>query len=98
VYLEILETLVEMGVYELGALSSRVGLSEALVEQLVGELGKRGYIKRLVPGCEARCAGCSMSGTCDELRSPSGWTFTEKGTAMVNQGDGGFGDAGEEGG
>ena len=85
IHRELLEALAEIGAYEPRVLSRRTGLSEVLVEQLIAELHQRGYIEPLTRECTAGCAGCSLAGRCDGLRPPSGWAFTERGSAVVDR-------------
>ena len=90
VHREILVALWRRGACDVRELSRRMELSESLVEQLIEELKEREYIEASAFDNEPRCLGCSMSGRCDRLRSPCGWTFTDKGMASIAQSSAGF--------
>ena len=85
VHRALLRTLCDIRVCDVGAISQQLGLSEALIEGLIGELSDRGYLVRTEYFRDAQCRGCRRAGTCDFLPCSDGWTVTEQGMAAVGQ-------------
>jgi len=86
VHRELLGMLREVGGNDLNAVARRMELSRALVEGLIEELEERGILRRAVSDLNPRCKGCSMAGTCDIQRQPSGWVITPQGGDLLKSG------------
>ena len=84
VHLEVLAGMAQTGAYKATTLSQRTGLSEPLIEQLVAELHELGYIEPLGGEPDARCVGCRFAGQCERLRTPGGWTLTERALSVLD--------------
>lgn len=65
-----------------GELAERLGVDKGMVEVMVGELERKGYLRREGQGgCPSRaCTGCppACGGT-----NPSSWVLTDKGRRSV---------------
>jgi predicted DNA-binding transcriptional regulator YafY len=65
--------------YTMMALAAELGVSESLLEQMLADLERAGYLAAADMGCEGRCAGCPSSGLCALLHGKRIWTLTAKG-------------------
>jgi hypothetical protein len=60
------------------ALHTTAGLVEAMIEDLV----RLGYLAPLAAGCSQHCAGCPLAGACCASEHEGrAWVLTEKGAA-----------------
>jgi hypothetical protein len=57
-------------------------VSEELLEQMLQDLARMGYLRPVADGCEAHCAGCPMAETCAIGGPTQVWTLTEKGNSF----------------
>jgi hypothetical protein len=91
----LLNVLAEGGVYTPTQLASRLGVSEGLVEQMLADLSRMGYLRSVSnPTCQigsnghtTPCANCPTVGTCAVGR-PGGqvWALTDKVSRRVRPG------------
>lgn len=77
----LLEKVATGGVHSYADLCRELGVSESLLEQMLIDLERMGYLKRVGTDCERHCANCSLNGTCAISRGGQVWTLTEKGAA-----------------
>mgnify|MGYP005835942861 CR=1 FL=1 len=75
---KLLDRLATGGVQSYADLCHELEVSETLLEQMLADLERMGYLKRVGTGCEAHCAGCPMSNVCAVGRPGQIWTLTEK--------------------
>lgn len=71
----------EGGIGNLQDLALRLAVSPALVQLMVGELSRRGYV-RPAGQCTVACGGCSLQPGCPagpERQTPGLWVLTEAG-------------------
>lgn len=61
-----------------GALAQRLGVSEALLEAMLDELARRGYLREIESCPAGQCRGCSVCGGCGNGQSRV-WARTGKG-------------------
>jgi predicted ArsR family transcriptional regulator len=67
------------GVHSYADLARQLDVSEELLEQMLQDLARMGYLRPVTDGCEAHCAGCPMAEIC-AIGSPTRvWTLTGKG-------------------
>jgi predicted ArsR family transcriptional regulator len=67
------------GVHRYADLARQLDVTEELLEQMLQDLARMGYLRPLADGCEAQCAGCPLTKTC-ALGGPTRvWALTEKG-------------------
>ncbi len=59
-------------------LSEEMGITVDLVENMVADLSKRGYLKSY-ENCVSACDHCSLASACESTIHPRIWTLTEKG-------------------
>jgi len=70
------------GVHSYTDLARQLDVSEELLEQMLQDLARMGYLRPVADGCESHCAGCPMAETC-AIGSPTQvWTLTEKGNSF----------------
>ena len=68
------------GTTSVAALARQLAVSEALVEQMLAELERLGYL-RAVDSCgQAGCTGCPQSAACQPRRAVRLWEVNEKTT------------------
>jgi Mn-dependent DtxR family transcriptional regulator len=78
----LLSLLGQGGVHSYASLARQLDVSEDLLEQMLEDLARMGYLRPVANGCEAHCAGCRMAETC-AIGSPTQvWTLTEKGDSF----------------
>lgn len=74
----LLELVKQGGVHSYADLARQLDVSEGLLEQMLEDLARMGYLRRVADGCEARCADCSLAETCAIGGPTRVWTLTEK--------------------
>ena len=67
------------GVHSYADLARQLDVSEELLEQMLEDLARMGYLRSVADGCEAHCAGCPMTEPCAIGGPTRVWTLTEKG-------------------
>jgi DNA-binding IclR family transcriptional regulator len=80
----LLRVLAEGGVYSYEALARRLSISQSLLEAVLEDLERLGYLRSLGDGCETRCAACHEGG-CSIVGSGRLWALTDKGLAAVDR-------------
>ena len=60
-------------------LARKLGVSEGLVEQMLENLARMGYLRPVAGGCDAHCAACPLAKTCAVGTPTRIWALTEKG-------------------
>lgn len=61
---QLLNQLKQSGTYHVPALARQFGVSEALVEQMLAELARLGYLRPLETCHSKACSGCPQSSAC----------------------------------
>jgi predicted ArsR family transcriptional regulator len=67
------------GVHSYTDLARQLDVSEELLEQMLQDLARMGYLRPVADGCEAHCAGCPMAEICAIGGPRRVWALTEKG-------------------
>jgi predicted ArsR family transcriptional regulator len=67
------------GVHSYADLARQLDVTEELLEQMLQDLARMGYLRSVAEGCEAQCAGCPLAETCAVGGPTRVWTLTEKG-------------------
>ncbi len=75
----LLQLVAEGGVHSYEDLSQRLSISQALLEAMLEDLARLGYLRAVGDGCAGHCTGCSI-GSCSVAGSGRLWSLTEKGT------------------
>ncbi len=68
---DLLRLLGDGGIHSTAELARRLGVSEALLATMTGDLTRRGYLAALNTGCATACAGCGLSASCAAPGEPS---------------------------
>ncbi len=80
---ELLEILRHGGPQTYAALAQRLQVSEPLLEGMLADLERLGYLRQVRSACagpgSAHCAGCPMAGTCAIGAKGRIWALTNKG-------------------
>ena len=74
----LLELLRAGGTLRIDDLARELDTTPALVEAMLDDLGRMGYLKRVSGGCGAECSACSLAGSCAVGGGGQVWTFTER--------------------
>jgi predicted ArsR family transcriptional regulator len=67
------------GVHSHTDLARQLDVTEELLEQMLQDLARMGYLRPVADGCEIQCAGCPLAGTCAIGGPTRVWALTEKG-------------------
>jgi DNA-binding IscR family transcriptional regulator len=82
--LEILLRLVASKGTECSAeLARRLGVSPALMENMLEELTRQGYLEIVVEGCSAPCEHCPLRAACRFQRQARIWALTPRGKSLL---------------
>lgn len=80
----LLSLLEEGGTRRVSDLAEELGTTPELVEIMLEDLTRMGYVKPVTSGCSAKCAACPMADAC-AAGAPSGdsgagrvWVLTER--------------------
>jgi hypothetical protein len=76
---ELLRSLGRGGVQSYKELAARLSISPSLLEVMLEDLARRGYLRSVDGGCQGQCAGCSVGG-CSIAGPGHLWVLTEKGS------------------
>jgi hypothetical protein len=74
----LLRLVAEGGVHSYGDLTRRLSIAPPLLEAMLEDLARLGYLQAVGNGCGGHCAGCSMGG-CSVADANQLWTLTNKG-------------------
>jgi len=75
---QLLQTVARGGVHSYEDLMARLSISPPLLEMMLEDLVRLGYLRPVDGGCDSHCTGCSISG-CSITGSGRLWTLTDKG-------------------
>ena len=76
---KLLQQVAEGGVRTRAGLARKLGVSEGLVEQMLEDLARMGYLKPVEGDCASQCTGCPLARTCAVGTPARIWALTEKG-------------------
>jgi hypothetical protein len=74
----------EGGIHSYEDLARHLAVSQPLLEMMLEDLARQGYLRAVSGGCDGGCAGCSMGG-CSIAGQRHIWMLTEKGTRAVTR-------------
>lgn len=81
-----LETLLKLlaggGAHTPESLARELGTSRDMVERMLADLARLGYLEPAGGACEARCAGCPSASVCAVGTPQRVWALTEKARRM----------------
>ncbi|MCD6519231.1 MAG: hypothetical protein J7M05_04840 [Anaerolineae bacterium] len=82
----LLERLAEGPVHTPTGLAQSLGVGPALLEQMLLDLERAGYLKTLKMSCGRACEGCPLRKSCGLFHQGRIWALTPKGFAAVEKG------------
>ena len=75
---QLLRFVAEGGIHSYEDLAKRLSVPMPLLEMMLEDLSRLGYLRPVDNGCGTHCAGCSMGG-CSIIGSGRLWALTDKG-------------------
>ena len=80
---KLLHTISRDGTYRSVELARKLGVSAELLEQMMADLIKAGYLRPVEGCCDDQCCGCSQAGDCGQAGSRSRsktrmWTLDDR--------------------
>jgi len=81
---QLLSLVAEGGVHSYEELMRRLGISQPLLEMMLENLGRLGYLRPVNDGCGGQCTGCAMGG-CSTAGSGQLWALTGKGAQAARR-------------
>jgi len=75
----LLELLRAGGTHRVTDLARELDTTPALVEAMLDDLGRMGYLRRVGGACGESCGGCPLAGLCAAGGRGQVWTLMEKG-------------------
>jgi hypothetical protein len=66
-------------------LARSLGVSHALLGDMLEELARKGYLKAVVDGCSAPCEHCPLHSACRLQRQARIWMLTPKGESWLGR-------------
>ncbi|HAL60793.1 MAG TPA: hypothetical protein DCP08_00110 [Chloroflexi bacterium] len=82
---QVLRIVAQGGTHTRWELAQRLEVSEELLQQMIDELVRLGYLKPVVGDCHDRCGGCPFAAECAIGGAGRIWTLTEKGVRGVER-------------
>ncbi len=79
----LLKTLVHEEISTLEDLAARHGVDVSLVEQMLRDLERGGYIETITMECDRGCAHCAHEGVCALVQGKRIWRVTERGFRLA---------------
>lgn len=80
---KLLELLRQGSVHTYAELAGKLGVSESLLEGMLEDLQRRGYLKLVSRQCPGHCQGCSLESICAVGGQGRIWALTEKGAQLL---------------
>ena len=74
----LLKLVAEGGVHSYDDLAGHLSISQPMLEALLEDLARLGYLRAVNERCEGHCAGCSF-GSCSVSGPGHLWSLTDKG-------------------
>jgi hypothetical protein len=71
------------GVHSLRQLAGQLDVSVALLETMIDNLARMGYLNPVKAECAGNCNGCPVAGACGIAGSGRMWALTEAGKKVV---------------
>ena len=76
---KLLQIVAEGGIHSCEDLAGHLSIPQPLLETMVEELARLGYLREVGDGCGGHCVGCSIGG-CSVVGPGRLWTLTGKGS------------------
>ncbi len=81
---ELLRLVAEGGIHSYSELTERLSISQSLLEMMLEDLARLGYLRAVAEGCGQHCTGCTVGG-CSIADPGRLWTLTEKGADAASR-------------
>jgi predicted ArsR family transcriptional regulator len=75
---KLLELLRTGGTHQVADLAHKLESTPPLVEMMLEDLARMGYLKQVNGECAGQCSACSLAGLCTTGEGKRVWTLTEK--------------------
>jgi len=82
---ELIRVIAEGQAHSQVELARRLGVSEGLVEQMLEDLARMGYLTPMEGGCADQCAACPLAKMCIVGHPKKAWVLTEKGRKVSGE-------------
>lgn len=81
---QLLTMVAEGGIHSYDELARRLSISQPLLEAMLEDLSRLGYLTAVQNGCRGHCTGCVASG-CSVVGAGRLWTLTDKGARAAGR-------------
>lgn len=81
---QLLRFVAEGGIHSYEDLMRRLDVNQPMLEMMLEDLARRGYLQPVGDACGGRCSGCSMGG-CSVAGPGRLWTLTTRGTRAAGE-------------
>ncbi len=80
----LLQAVAEGGLHSYDELTGRLSISQGMLEALLADLARLGYLRAVSGGCDGACGGCSIGG-CSIAGPGRLWVLTDKGARAATR-------------
>jgi DNA-binding IscR family transcriptional regulator len=81
---QLLSLIAEGGIHSYDELAQRLSIPQPLLEAMLEDLSRLGYLKTVQNGCGGHCGACQVSG-CAVVGTRRLWTLTDKGVRAASR-------------
>jgi hypothetical protein len=81
---DLLKLVAEGGIHSYEDLTRRLSISQPLLEAMLEDLARLGYLRPVNEGCEEHCSACPI-GRCSVAGPGHLWSLTEKGARAATR-------------
>jgi hypothetical protein len=81
---QLLRMVAEGGIHSYDELAQRLSISQPLLEVMLEDLARLGYLNAVQNGCGGHCGACQMSG-CAVVGTRRLWALTDKGVRAAGR-------------
>jgi len=79
---KLLQLVAQGGIHSYKDLTNRLSVPMPLLEAMIEDLARMGYLKVVEDNCKGHCSGCSI-GSCSITGPGRLWSLTEKGARVA---------------
>lgn len=83
--LQVLQALSEGGLYSLHQLATQLDISDELLESMINELVRMGYLRPLCLTCNQHCQHCPEANGCAVASSGRAWALAPSGKRIAQR-------------
>lgn len=81
---QLLRMVAEGGIHSYDELAQRLSISQPLLEAMLEDLARLGYLSAVQAGCQGHCTACGVSG-CSVVGAGRLWTLTDRGARAASR-------------